>query len=83
MSVNIPANLAVYEFTNPTNHKYNVKLRDLLEGLTHSVQEYIFNDCDNDGASEEFRREVRQTLGTILGNYTATIYPTTSQVQKR
>ncbi len=75
MSVNIPANLTIYEFTNPTNHKYNVKLRDLLEGLTLSVQDYIFNECDNDGASDEFRKEVRQTLSAILSNYTKSIYP--------
>jgi hypothetical protein len=51
------------------HHKFIVKLRDLLEGVTHEVQDYIFRECDNESTSEAFKREVRKTLGQILETY--------------
>jgi hypothetical protein len=51
------------------HHKFIVKLRDLLEGMTHEVQDYIFRECDNESTSEAFKREVRKTMGQILETY--------------
>jgi len=51
------------------HHKFIVKIRDLLEGMSHDVQDFIFRECDNESTSDAFKREVRKTLGQILDSY--------------
>ncbi len=51
------------------HHKFIVKLRHLLEGMTYDVQDYIFRECDNESTSDAFKREVRKTMSQILETY--------------
>lgn len=54
---------------NGHHHKFVVKIRDLLEGMSHEAQDFIFHECDNEGTSDAFKREVRKTIGQILDSY--------------
>ena len=71
--ITIESDIQINSFINKEpgtgHHKFIVKLRDLLEGMTHEVQDYIFRECDNESTSEAFKREVRKTMGQILETY--------------
>ena len=71
--ITIESDIKINSFINKEpgmgHHKFIVKLRDLLEGMTHEVQAYIFRECDNESASEAFKREVRKTMSQILDTY--------------
>lgn len=73
-NITLPTELVFNSFINNiTNqhghHKFIVKIRDLLEGLSHDVQYYILHECDNESASDAFKKEARKTIGLILESY--------------
>jgi hypothetical protein len=71
--INLDSDIQINSFINREpgtgHHKFIVKLRDLLEGITYDVQGYIFRECDNESVSEAFKREVRKTMNQILETY--------------
>jgi nucleoside-triphosphatase THEP1 len=71
--ITIDSDIKINSFINKEpgtgHHKFIVKIRDLLEGMSHEVQDFIFRECDNESVSEVFKREVRKTMSQILESY--------------
>lgn len=73
--ITIPSDIKINSFINKESgtghHKFIVKIRDLLEAMSHEVQDFIFRECDNESTSDVFKREVRKTISQILESYIA------------
>jgi len=71
--ITLPTDVQIHSFINKEpgtgHHKFIVKIRDLLEGMSHEVQDFILRECDNESVSEVFKREVRKTMSQILESY--------------
>lgn len=72
--ITLESDIKINSFINnkgPGNghHKFVVKIRDLLEGMSHEVQDFILRECDNESTSDAFKREVRKTISQILDSY--------------
>ena len=73
--ISLPSDIKINSYINKEpgtgHHKFIVKIRDLLEGMSHEVQDFIFRECDNESTSDAFKREVRKTISQILESYIA------------
>jgi len=66
----VPESLEVYSLGKP-DCKFNVKLRDVLDTLTFSIQDYIIYNLDNESTSDQYKSKLRTGLSKIRDDFIA------------
>ena len=66
----VPESLEVYSLGKP-ECKFNVKLRDVLDTLTFSIQDYIIYNLDNEATSDQYKGRLRTGLAKIRDDFIA------------
>ena len=70
----IPDSIRIAPIMNlAVQDRYTNKIRDLVEGVTFSVQTFIMYSLDNESTSMEYKQRIRNTLTTIQSEYFKTI----------
>jgi hypothetical protein len=64
----VPESLEVYSLGKP-DCKFNVKLRDVLDTLTFSIQDYIIYNLDNESTSDQYKGRLRTGLAKIRDDF--------------
>lgn len=64
----IPTSITLINPT-PQENKFSVKMRNVLDGLTFAVQDYIIHNLDNEATSQAYKTRLQTGLGKIREDF--------------
>jgi predicted flavoprotein YhiN len=67
----LPDSLDIASLGQP-NCKFNDKLRDVLDTLTFSIQDYIIHNLDNEATSDKYMTKLRDGLAKVRDDFIVT-----------